>query len=117
MTNQSAQDYTTAVAIIGMAGRFPGAHTVDQFWDNIAGGVRSIRFFTDDELLAAGVSPETLRDPSFVKAGTVVEKADHFDARFFGYPPREAEVMDPQHRLFLECTWEALERAAYDPET
>ncbi|HEX6290048.1 MAG TPA: beta-ketoacyl synthase N-terminal-like domain-containing protein, partial [Herpetosiphonaceae bacterium] len=117
MTNQSSQDYTTAVAIIGMSGRFPGARNVEQFWNNIAGGVRSIRFFSDEELLAAGVEPETLRDPNFVKAGTVIEDADRFDARFFGYPPREAETMDPQHRLFLECAWEALERAAYDPET
>ncbi len=117
MTSQTTQDYSTAVAIIGMSGRFPGARNIEQYWNNISGGVCSIRFFSDEELLAAGVSPELLRQPNYVKAGTVVEDTDMFDAAFFGYPPREAEVIDPQHRLFLECSWEALEQAAYDPET
>ncbi|GAB4194989.1 MAG: hypothetical protein OHK0022_11410 [Roseiflexaceae bacterium] len=117
MTNQAGQEYATAVAIIGMSGRFPGARSVEQFWANISQGVCSIRRFSDEELLAAGVSPEQLRQPNYVKAGTVVEDVDQFDAAFFGYPPREAEVIDPQHRLFLECSWEALEQAAYNPET
>ncbi|HEU4325735.1 MAG TPA: SDR family oxidoreductase [Roseiflexaceae bacterium] len=117
MTNQPGQEYATAVAIIGMSGRFPGARSVEQFWANISQGVCAIRRFSDEELVAAGVSPEQLRQPNYVKAGTVVEDVDLFDAAFFGYPPRETEVLDPQHRLFLECSWEALEQAAYNPET
>src|SRR6476620_5348758 len=118
MTSPTTHDrsYETAVAIIGMAGRFPGARSVAAFWQNIAAGVRSIRDFNDAELLAAGVGPDVLRQPNYVKAGTVIDDIDRFDAAFFGYPPREAEIMDPQHRLFLECAWEALEHAAYDPE-
>src|SRR5215469_3706689 len=107
----------SALAIIGMAGRFPGAHDVATFWRNISGGVKSIRFFSDEELLAAGVDPELLAQPDFVKAGSLLEEIDRFDAAFFGYTPREAELMDPQHRLFLECAWAALEDAAYAPET
>ncbi|GAB4194986.1 MAG: hypothetical protein OHK0022_11400 [Roseiflexaceae bacterium] len=108
--------YSMAVAIIGMSGRFPGAQNVAQFWENLVAGTCSIRRFSDEELLAAGVQPELLRLPNYVKAGTVIEGVEAFDAAFFGYSPREAEVMDPQHRLFLECAWEALEQAAYDPE-
>ncbi|MCA0354197.1 MAG: SDR family oxidoreductase, partial [Chloroflexi bacterium] len=108
-------NYDTAVAIIGMAGRFPGAQNVDELWRNITAGVRSIRSYSDAELLAAGVDPEVLKLPNYVKAGTFLDSYDHFDASFFGYTPREAEVMDPQHRLFLECAWEALEQAACDP--
>ncbi|HET8840846.1 MAG TPA: type I polyketide synthase, partial [Ktedonobacteraceae bacterium] len=109
--------YDTALAIISMSGRFPGARTAEAFWQNIAGGVKSIRFFSDEELKAAGVDPALLRQPNYVRAGTVVEDIEAFDASFFGYTPREAEIMDPQHRLFMECAWEALESAAYDPET
>jgi len=109
--------YETALALIGMSGRFPGARSVEAFWSNIAGGVKSIRFFSDEELLAAGADPALLRRSNYVKAGTVIEDIDRFDATFFGFTPREAEIMDPQHRLFLECAWEALERAGYDPET
>src|SRR5579885_1076513 len=112
-----ASSYGTAIAIIGMSGRFPGARDVDSFWQNIAAGKKSIRFFSDEELREAGVDPALLQDPNYVKAGTVIEDIDRFDALFFGYTPREAEVMDPQQRLFLECAWEALESAAYAPET
>src|SRR5512145_1806001 len=107
----------TSIALIGMAGRFPGAANVATFWQNIAAGIRSIRFFSNEDLLSAGVDPALLAQPDYVKAGTVIDDADRFDAAFFGYPPREAEVMDPQHRLFLECAWEALEHAACNPET
>src|SRR5262249_1844602 len=106
-----------AIAIIGMAGRFPGAPDVGAFWQNIAAGVRSIRSFSEAELLAAGVDPALLQQPNYVKAGAILDDIESFDAAFFGYPPREAEVIDPQHRLFLECAWEALEHAAYNPET
>ncbi|MEM7581914.1 MAG: SDR family NAD(P)-dependent oxidoreductase [Acidobacteriota bacterium] len=109
------QDSDQDVAIVGMAGRFPGAADVDELWQNLRDGVESVRFFSDEELLAAGVAPELLEDPLYVRAGSVVDGIDLFDARLFGYSPREAEIMDPQQRLFLECAWEALETAACDP--
>jgi len=104
------------VAIIGMAGRFPGAKNVDEYWSNIKGAVESIRPFTVDELHASGVDEEILSDSRFVNAGAVLPDADSFDASFFGVNKREAEIMDPQHRVFLETAWEALENAGYDPE-
>src|SRR2546421_9078880 len=104
------------VAIIGMAGRFPGAKNIDEFWCNLRDGVESISFLSDEELVSSGVDPAVLSTPNYVKAGALLEDADLFDAAFFGFTPREAEAMDPQHRLFLECAWEALERAGYDPE-
>lgn len=109
-----AQD--TAIALIGMAGRFPGARTIDAYWQNIVQGVRSIRFFSDAELLRAGVDPDLLAQPNYVRAGAPVDDIDLFDASAFKYAPQEAALMDPQHRLFLECAWEALEDAGYDPE-
>jgi acyl transferase domain-containing protein len=102
------------IAVIGMAGRFPGARDVAAFWRNLRDGVESISFFAEEELLAAGVPRERLADPLFVPAGGVLDEADRFDAAFFGYNPREAELMDPQQRIFLECAWEALEDAGYD---
>ncbi|HLG63728.1 MAG TPA: SDR family NAD(P)-dependent oxidoreductase [Ktedonosporobacter sp.] len=105
--------YDTALAVVGMSGRFPGANSVEQLWENIAGGVRSIHFFTDEELLETGESPENLKNPNYVKAGSILEGVDLFDASFFGFNPREIEVMDPQQRLFLECSWEALEATGY----
>jgi phthiocerol/phenolphthiocerol synthesis type-I polyketide synthase E len=102
------------IAIVGMAGRFPGAGDLQAFWRNLCAGVESISFFSDDELLAAGVPRARLADPRFVGAGGVLDGADLFDAAFFGYSPREAELMDPQQRVFLECAWEALEDAGYD---
>ncbi len=103
------------IAIVGMAGRFPGAASVEAFWRNLTGGVESITFFSDEELRAAGVPEAALSDPKYVRARGVVEGADLFDAPFFGYSPREAEVVDPQQRLFLECAWEAFEDAGYEP--
>ncbi|HYX24301.1 MAG TPA: type I polyketide synthase, partial [Thermoanaerobaculia bacterium] len=104
------------VAIIGMAVRFPGAASLERFWENLRDGVESVSFFGDEELLAAGVDPALLRDPAYVRARAVVDGVEDFDAAFFGFTPREAAVMDPQHRLLLECAWEALEDAGYDPE-
>jgi amino acid adenylation domain-containing protein len=101
------------IAIIGMAGRFPGAPDVDALWRNLLEGREAVTFFSDAELLAAGVPREVLR-PGYVRAGAVLDEIESFDAGLFGYAPREAEVMDPQHRLFLECAWEALERAGCD---
>src|SRR5579875_2846674 len=111
------ESYDTALAIIGMSGRFPGAPNVETFWQSITAGVKSIRHFSDEELLAAGIDPQLLAQPNYVKAGTVLEDIDRFDASFFRFSPREAEVLDPQHRIFLECAYEALERAGYDCET
>jgi acyl transferase domain-containing protein len=101
------------VAIIGMAGRFPKAANVGEFWRNVCGGIEAITFFTDEELAAAGIeAPRGCAD--YVKARGILEGAELFDAAFFGVNPKEAEVMDPQHRVFLECASDALESAGYD---
>jgi amino acid adenylation domain-containing protein len=112
---QAAGREQEAVAIIGMAGRFPGANDIETFWENLRQGVESISFFSDEELLAAGVADSMLADPRYVRARGVVEGADEFDAPFFGYSPREAEIIDPQQRLFLECAWEVFENAGHEP--
>jgi len=104
------------IAIVGMACRFPGAKDVDEFWNNLKEGVESISFFTDEELRASGVPPSTLGDPDYVKAKGVVDDVDLFDAAFFGFNHREAQILDPQHRLFLECAWQAIEGAGHDCE-
>ncbi|HEU4728310.1 MAG TPA: type I polyketide synthase, partial [Kofleriaceae bacterium] len=109
-------DDQNRVAIIGMAGRFPRAADVDTLWTNLQAGVEGISTFSVDELRAAGVSEALLAQPGYVRAKGVLEGADQFDAGFFGLSPREAEIMDPQHRVFLECAWEALETAGYDPQ-
>jgi len=103
------------IAVISMAGRFPGAKSVEEFWENLRNGVESITVFSDSELRCGTVIPEDSRDPNYVKAGAVLEAVDMFDAAFFGFSPREAEITDPQQRLFLECAWEAMEGAGYDP--
>ena len=103
-----------AVAIIGMAGRFPGAPDLEAFWTNLRNGVESIEPISDDELRDSGVDEALLRNPRYVKASSTIDNVAMFDAGFFGYSPREAELIDPQHRLFLECAWEALEQAGYD---
>jgi len=104
---------STSIAIVGMGARFPGAKNLAQFWENLRGGVESIRGLSDQELLAAGASPEVLRDPDYVKAASVLEGIELFDAPFFGFSPKDAAIMDPQHRVFLECAWEALENAGW----
>jgi amino acid adenylation domain-containing protein len=103
------------IAIVGMAGRFPGARDVDELWRNLRDGVESISRFTADELAEAGIPPASLADPAYVRAAGVLDGADEFDAAFFGYTPRAAEVMDPQQRVLLECAWSALEHAGVDP--
>ncbi|MBC7978645.1 MAG: polyketide synthase, partial [Myxococcales bacterium] len=105
-----------AVAVIGMAGRFPGARTVDALWTQLVNGVEGIRRFSRAELRAAGVTDDVLDDPDYVPAKGVIEDLACFDERFFEYSAREAQLMDPQHRIFLECAWHALERAGVDPE-
>ncbi|HYG62914.1 MAG TPA: beta-ketoacyl synthase N-terminal-like domain-containing protein [Thermoanaerobaculia bacterium] len=104
------------IAVIGMAGRFPRAARLEDFWRNLADGVEAITFLSDEELAAAGVSRELLQHPNYVKAASLLDGVDTFDAPFFGYSAREAEIMDPQQRLFLEHAWEALEGAGYVPE-
>ncbi|ESA33592.1 polyketide synthase family protein [Leptolyngbya sp. Heron Island J] len=103
------------IAIIGMAGQFPGAADVDTFWQNLCDGVESIATLADHELEPA--DPAWVKQPGYVKAGAVLADVDQFDAHFFGYSPREAEQLDPQQRVFLECAVAALEDAGYDPET
>ncbi|WP_350936410.1 non-ribosomal peptide synthetase/type I polyketide synthase [Micromonospora mangrovi] len=103
------------IAIVGMAGRFPGAPDVATFWRNLRGGVESVTFWDDETLRAAGISDETLADPAYVRAASVLDGIEHFDAAFFGYHAREAALIDPQQRLFLECAWHALEDAGYAP--
>jgi acyl transferase domain-containing protein len=110
------RDALDGIAIIGMAGRFPQAPNLQRFWENLCQGIESTSFFSEQELEQAGISPELLRNPNYVRAKGVLEDADLFDAGFFGYSPREAELTDPQIRLFLECAWEALESAGWDPE-
>lgn len=112
-----SEDDLEQVAVIGMAGAFPGASSIQKFWENIRGGVESVVRFTDEELKAKGAPSEWLRNPNFVKAGTYLEHSSEFDSEFFGYSPREALLMDPQQRMFLEKAWEALENAGYNPET
>ena len=109
--------HPNAIAIIGMAGRFPGARNPLEFWQNIENGVESITFFSDEELLEAGVAPELLQNPNYVKASPLLADVDLFDAPFFEYSRREAETLDPQHRVFLECAWEALEDAGVAGES
>ena len=103
------------IAIVGIAGRFPGARDLDEFWRNLSQGVESISRLNDDEIVAAGVPEWHLRDPRYVKAAAMLDTAGDFDAGFFGYAPAEAEAMDPQHRLLLELAYEALEHAGCDP--
>lgn len=104
------------IAVIGMAGRFPGARNIEEYWGNLKNGKESVHFFSDEELEAAGVDSDLIRNPRYVKAKAVVPDAEWFDSDFFDYSPREAEVIDPQLRIFHECAWEALEHAGYDSE-
>jgi acyl transferase domain-containing protein/thioesterase domain-containing protein len=97
------------LAIIGMAGRFPGARSVAEFWQNLLAGVESIRTLSEAELLRAGVPRRELDSPEYVRVCPVLDDIDKFDAAFFGISPRDASVMDPAHRLFLEVAWQALE--------
>ncbi|HVQ53584.1 MAG TPA: type I polyketide synthase, partial [Thermoanaerobaculia bacterium] len=106
-----------AIAIVGMAGRFPGAASVAELWENLKAGRESLSRLTDEELLASGINAARLTDPMYVKARGLLEDVDLFDASFFGFTPREAELTDPQHRLFLETCHRALEDAGCNPDT
>ena len=115
VSRQSDQIRESNIAIIGMSGRFPGAKDIEAFWHNLRDGVESISFFSDREL---SQSDQTLlSNPNYVRANAVLPNIEKFDASFFGYSTKDAEIMDPQQRIFLECAWEALESAGYNPET
>ena len=103
------------VAVIGLACRFPDADSPDQFWRNLRDGRESITSFSKADALAAGIDPGLVQDPRYVFAAPLLDNVEDFDAEFFGYNRREAEVLDPQQRIMLECAWEALEDAGYDP--
>jgi amino acid adenylation domain-containing protein len=112
-TSNEREIRSSDIAVIGMNCRVPGAKSPEEFWENLKAGKESIVFFDDKELRAAGVPQETLDDPHYVKARATLDNIDLFDAAFFGFSPREAESLDPQHRLFLECAWELLESAGH----
>lgn len=103
------------IAIIGMACRLPGARNAKQFWNNLKNAEEASTPLSDDELREAGVLERELDDPNYVKAGMFLKDMECFDAGFFGFNPQEARIMDPQHRHFLECAWEAFEDAGYVP--
>lgn len=105
------------IAVIGMAGRFPGAKNIPEFWENLKNGVESLYFLSDEEI-EANLGTGLTDNHGYVRSGGgVLEDVEYFDARFFGYTPREAEIMNPQTRLFHECAWSALEDAGYNPES
>lgn len=116
-TSASSQTNGLEIAVIGLSGRFPGGRTVERFWQNVRSGMECITFFSDRELEDSGQSATELRNPNYVKARGVIEDIDLFDASFFGFSPREAEIADPQQRIMLECAWEALESSGYCPAT
>lgn len=106
---------TSHIAVIGMAGRFPGAPTLEQFWCNLHDGIESLTRFSERELQASGVDPSHFRHPDYVQWGGILDQIEAFDAPFFGISPGEARIIDPQHRIFLECCWEAFENAGRVP--
>jgi acyl transferase domain-containing protein/thioesterase domain-containing protein len=107
----------TDIAIVGMAAHLPGAADIAAYWANLMAGVESIRVLTEAELLAAGEQPGRIARPNYVRSAAVLDGFEHFDAEFFGFSPKEAAILDPQHRQFLEVAWEALENAGHPPES
>ncbi len=114
--DKSMAESIESIAIIGMTGRFPGSNSIEEFWENLREGKESLTFLTDAQLLEAGVDASVLEQRNYVRATGLLDRVEEFDAGFFGFTPREAEITDPQQRLFLECAWEAIERAGYDAE-
>ncbi len=115
MSNHEIEFEDTDIAIVGMAARLPGANNVDDFWYNLKNSIESYTEFTDEELLERGVPQSTLDNPNYQKIGRPLDNMEMFDAALFGFSPKDASIMDPQHRHFLEVSWEALEHAGYDP--
>src|SRR4051812_38651490 len=106
-----ASSNDTDIAIVGMAVRVPGAKDHRSFWRNLRDGGEAIRRYSEEELLAAGEDPAQIRRKGYVPAGAPLADMEHFDGEFFGFSPKESAILDPQHRHFLECAWEALEDA------
>ena len=98
--NQPQDRTGLEIAVIGLAGRFPGAENICEFWENLKKGIESISFFSDRESIEAGVDPPALNNPNYIKAKGILKDIEYFDSEFFGYMPVESEVMDPQIRLF-----------------
>ncbi|MBD2158899.1 non-ribosomal peptide synthetase/type I polyketide synthase [Leptolyngbya sp. FACHB-16] len=115
--HQNLQNPYTEIAIVGMSCRFPGAPDIATFWKNLQEGVESISFFSDEELQAAGVEPDVFHQANYINSKAVLPDIEKFDAEFFGFSPKQAQVLDPQHRLFLEASWKALENAGYSPQS
>ncbi|SKA67775.1 hybrid non-ribosomal peptide synthetase/type I polyketide synthase [Desulfobaculum bizertense] len=116
--HESTEDFAPeSIAIIGMSCSFPDAQHTAQFWKNLREGKDSVRTFDKKTLRNAGVSSETLSNPSYIPKACIIEDIDKFDAEFFGISPQEAALLDPQQRLFMECVWNALEEAGYAPGT
>jgi len=116
-TTDAVPTLSDSIAIIGMQGRFPGAKNIEGLWENLKNGVESITSFSEAELKAAGIDPAYTNVPGYVNRGCVLENIELFDAGFFGYSARDAETMDPQQRIFMECAWESLEKAGCDPDS
>ncbi|HEX8539764.1 MAG TPA: beta-ketoacyl synthase N-terminal-like domain-containing protein, partial [Cystobacter sp.] len=112
---ESSRPRQQPIAIVGMSGRFPGARNLEEYWRNLSEGVESISFFSEQEARRSVLEPALLDDPNYVRAGAILEDIEFFDAEHFGIMPKQARLMDPQHRVFLECVWEALEDAGYNP--
>ncbi len=117
MSHQDFSDRVDEIAVVGLAGRYPDSNNLEEFWQHLRQGKELVQFFTDEELIAAGHDPEMIAQPNYVKAAAILKDVDQFDANFFGFNPREAEILDPNHRFFLEACWEALENAGYNPDT
>ena len=103
------------IAVIGISGRFPGANNIKEFYNNLINGVESVSFLSDEQLSDLKVPSSVINNPNYVKAVSSLNNKEYFDASFFGYSPREGEIMVPQMRILHECSWEALEDAGYNP--
>lgn len=116
MDKKGIKGLSRDIAVIGVSGRFPGAKDVGQFWENLCRGQESVTRFEKQEAVDNGADPEEVDKPEYVRAWGTLDDIDRFDARFFGYNPKEATVLDPQQRIFLEEVWKVFEYAGYDPE-
>ena len=107
---------TEGIAIVGMAGKFPGAENIYEYWDALKEGKELLKRFSDEELKANSVDEDTKKHKYFVPVNGLIHTAEYFDSSFFGFTPREADLTDPQHRKFLEVSYEALEHAGQSPD-
>jgi phthiocerol/phenolphthiocerol synthesis type-I polyketide synthase E len=115
LSSRSTSLPPNAIAVVGMAGKFPGADSVSEFWDNLRRGEESIVTLSEEDLRAAGIGDKALANSAYVRRAALLNGVEEFDAAFFGFTPQAARTMDPQHRLFLQTAWHALEDAGYDP--